>query len=423
MSDQPIGAALVPDMTEDELERARAVDSVLGVLADNALRADQEAILPRENVDAISAAGLLGINVPKEYGGLGGGLRDTTAATFALGTACPSTALAYFFHTSATSRGLLPMAAADAGLFVGQEEHVVREFGRQVLDRMAKGRWMANFASESVKTSKAAISISTSAEPADGGWKLSGVKAFGCGTGVADDYLVTAKFPGGDTADHLGVFIVDPQAEGVSERPPWNAVGMRGSASHGIILDEVFVPAELALTVPGAFPKMLQMARGSFVGNQIAGTSVYVGGAKTIYDFAINHLTKTKFKDTGESIGTAPFQQQLVGEMRMHYTNALLWLREQLYLESTEPPPLPNDEVVANWRIAKGSIAEAGFAVASTAVKACGTGNTVNTGVIARGLRDMTMGLVQAFPPERGRMEAASFTIKGAENRQFGTGG
>jgi alkylation response protein AidB-like acyl-CoA dehydrogenase len=420
----PVATTLLPDMSEAELARAARVDSVLPTLASNALKADQEAMLPRENVDAMSAAGLLGINVPEAYGGLGGGLRDTAAATFALGTACPSTALAYFFSTSATSRGTLPIAAADAGLFDGVDETAVRAFGELVLDRMGRqGRWMANFASESVKTSKAAISISTAATPTDGGWLLNGVKAFGCGTGVADDYLVTATFPGGDTADFLGVFLVDPQADGVSERPPWDAVGMRGSASHGIILEDVFVPAEHALTVPGAFPKMISMSRGSFVGNQVAGTAVYVGAAKTVYDFAIEHLSTKTFKDTGEPIGTAPFQQQLVGEMRMHLTNALLWLREQLYLEATEPPPLPKEEVVAQWRIAKGSIAEAGFAVATTAVKACGTGNTANTGVVARGLRDLTMGLVQAFPPERGRMEAAAFTIKGAESRQFGTGG
>lgn len=414
------GALLITDMSAGEVARSERVDSVLATLSENAVRADRDATLPRENVDAISAAGLLSLIVPENRGGLGGGLRDLAAATFALGTACPSTALAYFFHCSATSRGVLPHLAADAGLFDGADEAAVRAFGDLVLERMVDGHWMANFASESVKTAAAAISIATSATKVDGGWSVSGVKAFGCGTGVADDYLVTATFPGGDTADYLGVFLVDPQAEGVTERPPWDSIGMRGSASHGVVLDEVFVPDAHGLTVVGAFPKMMQMSRGSFVGNQPAGTAVYLGAAQSVYGYAIRHLTETKFKDTEQSIGTADFQRQLVGQMRESLDTALLWMRRQIELETAEPPLLSKDETVATWRIAKGTCAEAAMDVATGALKACGTSNTGYSGLVSRSLRDISMGLVQAFPPERGRLEGAMAIISGAESESFG---
>ncbi len=421
MTTQPIGLALLPNMTAAERDRASRVDSVLATLAANATEADRDAVLPRQNVDAISAAGLLGLIVPEEHGGLGGNLRDLCAATFALGTACPSTSLAYFFHCSATSRGLLPIEAADAGLFEDpDEEQRARAFGELVLGRMVEGRWMANFASESVKTAKSAISIATEATRVDGGWSLTGVKAFGCGTGVADDYLITAKIPGGDTAEYLGVFLVDPNADGVSERPKWDALGMRGSASHGVILDGVFVADEHALAVPGAFIKMMQMSRGSFVGNQPAGTAGYLGAAKAVHDFTLRHLTTTTFKDTGEPIGTADFQRQLVGQMREALDTATLWMRRQIDLETTEPPPLPKDQTVATWRIAKGTCAESAMTVATSALKACGTSNTGNSGVVARSLRDISMGLVQAFPPERGRLEGALAIITGSESAQFG---
>ena len=42
-------------------------------------------------------------------------------------------------------------------------------------------------------------------------------------------------------------------------------------------------------------------------------------------------------------------------------------------------------------------------------------------GLQARGLRDMAMALVQAFPAERGRMMAAQMEIEGGEQSQFGT--
>ncbi len=279
-------------LTPEERSRAERVESVLPALRDAAAEADRLAEFPMQHVKALSEAGLLGLVVPEEYGGLGGGLRDLAAATFAMGTACPSTALAYFFQCSSTSRGLLPLEAIDAGLFAEDEVPVVRAFAQRLLRRLGQdGRWTANFASESAKSSAAAITISTRAEPAErdgvAGWLLNGVKSFGCATGVADDYLVSAMFPGGDTAEFLGTFIVARDSEGVSDRARWDAIGMRASATHGIVLEDVFVAGEDALTVPGSFPRMTSMSRGSFVGSQLAGTAVYLGAARAVYDYAL----------------------------------------------------------------------------------------------------------------------------------------
>jgi len=428
MTAQLTAERFIEDLTPAERSRAARVESVLPALRDAAVEADRLGEFPLDHVKTLSEAGLLGLVVPEEYGGLGGGLRDLVGATYAMGTACPSTALSYFFHNSSASRGLLPLEAADAGLFDADEEPVVRAFAERLLRRMGDGRWMANFASESAKSAASAITISTAAEPGtddDGrpGWVLDGVKSFGCATGIADDYLVAAKLPGGDTAEHLAVFMVDRRAPGVGERQRWDAIGMRASATHGITLEQVFVPADDALAVPGAFVKMMQVSRGSFVGSQIAGTACYLGAAQAIYDFAVHHLTTTTFADTGAPIGTAPFQQQLIGEMTMHLDTASLWLHRQLVLETSEPPLLAKDEVVRQWRIAKGTIAEEGFAVAQCAFKACGTSNTTFSGVVGRMFRDLSMGLVQAFPSERGRLEAASSIVSGRESTQFGGSG
>lgn len=420
----PTAAALLEDLTADETHRASIVEGILPSLRAAAEHADRTAEFHRPHVATLSDAGLLGLVVPTEFGGLGGGLRDLAAATFAMGTACPSTALAYFFHCSSASRGLLPLEAVEAGLFDDTDAEVVTAFAHNVMDRLGtQGRWMANFASESAKSSAASITINTRATPATvrgvDGWLLNGVKAFGCATGVADDYLVSAMFPGGDTAEHLGTFIVDGHATGVRERQRWDAIGMRATATHGITLEDCFVPAVDALTVPGAFVKMCSVSRGSFVGSQLAGTAVYAGAAYAVYRHTIGHLTETTFTDTGAPIGSAPFQQQLIGSMRQHLDTALLWLRRQIELETSEPPIWPKDDVVRNWRLAKGSIAEAAFGVATDALKACGTSGTTNGGLVARTLRDVSMGLVQAFPPERGRLDAAAALVGGSEGASF----
>ena len=415
---------LLEDMTDAERVRAQRVESVLPALRDAAADADVDGAFHLPHVKTLSEAGLLGLIVPEEFGGLGGGLRDLTAATFAMGTACASTALAYFFHCSSASRGLLALEALDAGLFDESEAPVVRAFAEKVLTLMGReGKWLANFASESVKSSKAKITIATEATRTDGGWLLNGVKAFGCATGVADTYLVTAKLADMEGADALSVFLVDRDAPGVAERQKWDAIGMRATATHGIILTDVFVADEDALAVPGAFVRMMQMSRGSFVGNQLAGTAVYLGAAQAAYDEAVSTLKQRTFEDTGESLAEAsPFHQRLIGDMLADLEGAYLWTRRQLLLETSEPPLLPKDDVVQTWRLTKGEIAERAHAVTVNALKACGTSATGNRGVIARGIRDTAMGLVQAFPAERGRLEAAGMAI-GRHETQFGTGG
>jgi alkylation response protein AidB-like acyl-CoA dehydrogenase len=418
---QLTGEHLVERMTDAERERAERVESVLPALRENAVAVDRDGEFCREHVASFAEAGLLGLIIPQAYGGLGGGLRDLAAATFAMGSACPSTALAYFFHCSAASRGLLALEALEAGLFEGNEVDTVRNFAEKVLTTMGRDRlWLANFASESVKSEKAAITINTEAKAVDGGYSVSGVKSFGCATGVADRYLVTANLTGHTDAKGLCTFFIDRDARGVRERQRWDALGMRGTATHGLILEDVFVADDDALAIPGAFVRCMQVSRGSFVGNQLASLACYAGAAWSVYNQTIDMLTQRTFADTGKPIGTAPMHQQLIGEMLVDLESAMLWLRRQLELETSEPPLMDKQEVVQRWRLCKGQVAEHGFKVAVSALKCAGTSGTGNSEPYARGLRDMAMALVQAFPAERGRLMAAQLEINDTEQSQFG---
>ena len=191
------GEYLVERMSAAERERADRVEAVLPVIGERAVEVDRSGEFCRSHVGTLGGAGLLGLIVPEAYGGMGGSLRDLAAATFAIGSACPSTALAFFFHCSSASRGLLALDALEAGLFSDAEAPAVRRFAEKVLYTMGRDRkWLANFASESIKSERAAITIGTTARPVDGGYLLSGEKSFGCATGVADRYLVTANLEG-----------------------------------------------------------------------------------------------------------------------------------------------------------------------------------------------------------------------------------
>ncbi len=408
------GQFFLERMTDAEIKRAQRVESVLPALRQHAAESDANGDFYRPHKETLRDAGLLGLVVPEAYGGLGGNLRDLAAATFAMGTACPSTALAYFFHCSSVSRGLLALEAVEAGKFNDDDAANVKAFGEKVLRKMGQeGKLLGNFASETAKSSKSAVFISSEAKKVEGGWLLNGIKSFGCNTGVADEYLIAAKLEGYDTAEGLAMFFVKQDAPGVTERSSWDSLGMRATASQGIEMEDVFVPEEEALGVPGAFVTMMQMSRGSLLGNQLAISALYLGAAKQAYDFALNFTTELKFKDSGLPIASSPFHQELIGKMTVDLETARLWLLRQLDLETSEPPLLAKPLVIRQWRLCKGVASEAALNVAQGAMKMCGTSNTGNSGVIARMLRDVSMGLVMAFPPERGRLEAAKMVVEG----------
>jgi alkylation response protein AidB-like acyl-CoA dehydrogenase len=411
---------LFDDLTPAERARAERVESILPELRAHAEEADASGRFYEPHRETLANAGLLGLIIPAEFGGLGGGLRDLAAATFAMGTACPSTALAYFFHCSTASRGLLALEAIKEGKFSSEEVPIVRRFAENLLHRMGtKNQFLGNFASETVKSSQSAVLISTEAEQVEGGWVLNGVKSFGCNTGVADAYLVVAKRKDFNTAAGLCMFFVPRNALGVRERPPWDALGMRATASHGIILENVFVPDEEALTIPNAFVRLMETSRGSLMGNQPAISAIYLGAAKAAYDYALEKTMHMKFEDTGLPIATSSFHQELIGNMAAKLETARLWLRHQIELETSDPPIASKTEVIRHWRLAKGMISECAFEVTKIALKMTGTSGTANRGLIARMFRDVAMSLVMGFPAERGRLEAAKSIVEGAETRTF----
>ena len=123
----------VEGMSPAEYERALRVTRALPAIAERAAVADHNWAYPTANLSTLRAEGVLGLMVPTGCGGLGGDLRDLAAATFAIATACPSTALTFFFHSSAVSRGTLALEAADA------EDH------KRVFKHTLKHvKWLAN---------------------------------------------------------------------------------------------------------------------------------------------------------------------------------------------------------------------------------------------------------------------------------------
>ncbi|MEO1623378.1 MAG: acyl-CoA dehydrogenase family protein, partial [Cyanobacteria bacterium J06632_3] len=87
--------------------QAQLIDLCATVLRPNAVASDRELVYPRQNFEALASLGLLGLFVPKEWGGLG---ENHVCAAMVVETiaryGCPSTAMCYTMHLGAVAAAL-----------------------------------------------------------------------------------------------------------------------------------------------------------------------------------------------------------------------------------------------------------------------------------------------------------------------------
>ena len=94
-----------PDVDDRPMDSASApvdlkirIESVVAIAADNVASVDRDARFPEEAIAAARAQRLLGIMVPRDFGGEGAGLSDVVDICYSLGRACSSTAMIYAMH-------------------------------------------------------------------------------------------------------------------------------------------------------------------------------------------------------------------------------------------------------------------------------------------------------------------------------------
>ncbi len=85
----------------------KLIDLCRTTLRDNAVESDRNLVFPRENFEALASLGLLGLNVPREWGGLG---EDHTCTAMVVETiaryGCASTAMCYTMHVGAVAAAM-----------------------------------------------------------------------------------------------------------------------------------------------------------------------------------------------------------------------------------------------------------------------------------------------------------------------------
>jgi len=216
--------------------RAAVRELAQGVALPRAAEVDRDHRFPAEAVMAAAEAGLMGVLIPSEYGGAGLDALAFAICIEELAQACASTSVIVDVHTSVGSEPIL--------LFGTENQK------RNWLPRLASGELLGAFALTEPASGSDAASLTTSARRHGGGYLINGTKVFITNVGHAGLYIVFAR-TGEEKAAGVSAFVVPSESPGLRVGQVFKKMGLNGSPTGELVLEDVEVPAENRLGAEG----------------------------------------------------------------------------------------------------------------------------------------------------------------------------
>ncbi|SEO49487.1 acyl-CoA dehydrogenase family protein [Paenibacillus sp. OV219] len=194
---------------------------------------------PRPLVDEMGRLGFMGIPIAKEYGGRGLTLTSYILAIEELSRVSAAVGVILSVHTSV---GTLPIVY-----------HGTDEQKQTYLPKLASGQWLGAFALTEPHAGSDASTIRTAAVRDSDTYVLSGSKLFITNGGEADNYILFAAVQDGYTGNRGGItaFLVDKNTPGFRVGKKEKKMGLHGSNTCELILEEAIVPADRRLGQEG----------------------------------------------------------------------------------------------------------------------------------------------------------------------------
>jgi len=282
-------------IAETDEVRALVRDFAQKEVAPRAAQTDQEHRFPEEALARAAELGLLGVTVPERYGGAGLGHRAFALLIEEVARVCASTAVIIDVHTSV---GMEPI------LIFGTEAQ-----RQEWLPRLASGEILGAFALTEPGSGSDAASLRTTARRVDGGWVLSGSKIFITNLGHAGIYTVMAR-TGGAGASGVSAFIVEAGTKGLGFGQPMSKMGLNGSPTGELFLEDCFVPEDRLLGEEG---HGFRVAMSALDSGRIGISAQAVGLAQGALDDAVGYMKERQ--QFGHAIAEFQGLQFMVADM------------------------------------------------------------------------------------------------------------
>jgi isovaleryl-CoA dehydrogenase len=349
------------------LESTREVAS--GVIGGNAAEVDRRRIFPADNLKALGTTGALGLVVPVEHGGAGGGLAALAEACEAIGAACASTGMVFLMHE---------VTAATVALGGGER-------AAELLPRFATGEAIGTLAFSERGTGAHFYNPELRAEQANGSVTITGRKSFVTSGGHADHYLVLVQGEAEGTADAYVVNGADPT---VSFDGSWAGLGMAANSSVAMELGGVRVADVDRIGAPGAGTELVFGVVAPFF--LVGLSAVNVGIAAAAAKAATEHVANRRYPD-GSSLAEVQYIQHLIADMDLATRQAGLLVQNAATLGDSG-----DESALVAIMEAKVASTEAAVAVTQKALEATGGQGYTPSLPIERHLRDARAGSVMA---------------------------
>ncbi|MEU0442868.1 MULTISPECIES: acyl-CoA dehydrogenase [unclassified Streptomyces] len=198
-------------------------------IAPYAAAVDEEARFPQEALDALVANDLHAVHVPEEYGGAGADALATVIVIEEVARVCASSSLI----PAVNKLGSLPV------ILSGSEE-----LKKKYMAPLAKGDAMFSYCLSEPDAGSDAAGMKTRAVRDGDHWVLNGVKRWITNAGVSEFYTVMAVTDPSKRSKGISAFVVEKSDEGVSFGAPEKKLGIKGSPTREVYLDNVRIPAD-----------------------------------------------------------------------------------------------------------------------------------------------------------------------------------
>jgi len=324
-----------------------------------------------ENYAEMRERRLFSALVPKVLGGGGFSYSEVCYLIRGLGRCCGSTAVTFSMHAHLLSAALWGHRHGKPG------EKLMRSVvnGEKVLVSTGANDW---------------LSSSGSLQRCDGGYLFTGSKPFASGC-LAGDFLITSG-QYNDPVAGLQVlhFSIPLSSKGIHVDRVWNALGMRGTGSHTVVLENVFV-CEQSVTLRRPCGEYHQFWNASLVVALPLICAAYVGVAEAAAEIA--RVEAASYREDG-------INEVLIGEMENELTTAQIAL-DSMISSVNDLEVEPGIHEANRTLIRKTLVADAVRRIASKALEAIGGKGYVRALGLERLIRDAEAAQFHPMPAKK----------------------
>jgi alkylation response protein AidB-like acyl-CoA dehydrogenase len=290
-----------------------------GKLSQEMLRAsadliDQSRRFPRENLQALGKAGVLGLMIPAQYAGADAGLAEMSQVLEEQAQSCASTAMVTLMHFCATA--VIAAKGSDA-------------LKQEILPVCAHGEHVTTLAFSEAGSGGHFYAPVSEVRQNGGKKTVSAAKSFVTSAGEADSYVVSARKVGAAAFTESNLYLIANSTIGLTTQGPFEGLGLAGNASAPMSLTDVAIDDAARLGPEGSgFQSMLEVVLPHF---QIGVASVSMGLAKAAHHTIVGRMGTRKYEHAGgAALASIPRVQFLIAEITLAVNSGEAYLRETI---------------------------------------------------------------------------------------------